>query len=73
MKVTIREYRDADHDAVRHVPEVCGLEVDDPADSREGMAGLPARNMRFCLAARPEGTQNAPFAAESRIANSGID
>ena len=55
MDVTIRQYQDEDYDAVRALWVVCGLEVDDPADSREGMARFRARNPEFCLVAEKEG------------------
>jgi len=55
MDVTIREYRDEDYDAACALWILCGLEVDDPADSREGMACFRARNPDFCLVAEGEG------------------
>jgi len=55
MNVTIRHYREEDYDAVCTLWVACGLEVDDPADSREGMARFQARNPEFCLVAEREG------------------
>ena len=55
IRVTIRQYRDEDYYSARALWMVCGLEVDDPADSREGMARFRARNPEFCLVAEKEG------------------
>jgi len=55
MDAVIRGYTDEDFDAVRALWLACGLEMDDPADSREGMARFRARNASFCLVAGREG------------------